>query len=425
MNKKGEAIKKIFDRLEKEPSTPKKLEDDLHIGHSTVMYALHDSIVAKIGIFKKLDDSGKYALKWYNSEENDIKSSYHTLKRKFLRSPSPEEVAGRIKRLPVETKDLLCKYIEGYREPTDEEVASAANDLWKMIVSYTWIDQGLPASKKYWFERGQRKVSFKGVDNEIVQVLLSNKPSSHLVEFREYFKHFPDMRPEITVVEMEHEVRYKFDWTEGQKCLLFPVSKWKKTADTMIPTKYKNDELNFRAVNEFGFAPMIEISEFHVPSQKLLDDLLGLVGMTGDDEGLLTALKNFCLNALDVEQLSNKMKDMVINAILNKAFNLNIHDEDARRVSREERELAFDIIEALNVREGSGFDTARRFVYEMLSSGRFTDAEGPDLFRVGKWLAEDSRVRAEIIKMTEEIMIKSGDDEVINNCNNFIKYILS
>jgi hypothetical protein len=307
MNKKGEAIKKIFDRLEREPATPKKLEEDLHIGHSTVMYALHDSIVAKIGIFKKLDDSDKYAIKWYNSEENDIKSSYYTLKRKFLRSPSPEEVAGHIKRLPGETKDLLCKYIEGYRRPTDEEVASAANELWKMIVSYTWIDQGLPTSKKYWFERGQRKVSIEGADNETIQMLFDNKLSPHLVEFREYFKHFPDMRPEVTVVEMEHEARYKFDWTDDQRSILFPVSKWKQIAEIRIPLKYKNDELNCRAINEFGFAPIIELSEFHVPSLKLLNDLLCMVGKTGDDGGLLTALKNFCLNALEVEQLNNGM----------------------------------------------------------------------------------------------------------------------
>lgn len=66
--KKGEAIKKIMDRLERGPATPKELEDDLGIGHSTINHVLHHSIASKIGLFKQLDN-GKYAVKWYSSED--------------------------------------------------------------------------------------------------------------------------------------------------------------------------------------------------------------------------------------------------------------------------------------------------------------------------------------------------------------------
>lgn len=83
------------------------------------MNVLRASIFAQVGIFKKIGND-KCAVKWFSVEEDDIKRSYDHLRRKLLRKPTPEEVAGYTKRLPGETRDLLVKYITDYHEPSQE-----------------------------------------------------------------------------------------------------------------------------------------------------------------------------------------------------------------------------------------------------------------------------------------------------------------
>jgi hypothetical protein len=74
---------------------------------------------------------------------------------KLLRNPRPEELAGMIKKSPSEARDLLFKYIPGYREPTQEEILSSEKVLWKTIA----LGITLP-SKNDLFKRGIIKAVF-------------------------------------------------------------------------------------------------------------------------------------------------------------------------------------------------------------------------------------------------------------------------
>ena len=421
---KGDAIKKIMDSLEKEPATPKELEDDLGLAHSTINHVLHRSIVAKIGLFKQLEN-GKYAVKWYSSEEYDVRNGYNLLKRKLLRPPTPEELASYIKRLPGDARDLLFKYVKGYHEPRDEEMVSAASNLWKMVICSAWLEKGLPTSKKYWFDRSIKRVVIEGIDNETIHGLLKNKFSNNLAEFRDYFKHFPEMKPAITIAEKECECNYGVVWTDDLKNSIHPILPWKQTAEIMIPLKYDGIGIKFAAVNELGFDYVTDMAELYSLSTELMDDLLGMIGITWDNEGLLEALMKFCRNGMEVEQLTREAKDKIVSALIKRAFDLDRSGEGTPKVSHEERELAFGIIAELNVREGPGFETAKRYFSETLLHGRFSDADGPHLQKVGKWLADDPGTKAQLIKMTEEIISKQQDDIGVYNSNRFLEYFLS
>jgi hypothetical protein len=421
---KGDAIKKILDRLEKEPATPKELEDDLGMAHSTINHVLHRSIVARIGLFKQLDN-GKYAVKWYSSEEHDVRNGYNLLKRKLLRPPTPEELASYIKRRPAEARDLLFKYVKGYHEPRDEEVVLAANNLWKMVICSAWLEKGLPTSKRYWFDRSIKRVVIDGIDNETIHGLLKDKFSNNPAEFRDYFKHFPEMKPDITIAENEYECNYGVVWTDDLKNSIHPILPWKQTAEITIPLKYGGSGIKFAAVNELGFDCVTEIAELYSLSPKLMDDLLCLIGITWDNEGLLEALMKFCQNGMEVEQLTREAKDKIVSALIKIAFDLDRSGEGTPRVSHKERELAFGIIAELNVREGPGFETAKRYFFETLYQGRFSNANGPHLHKVGKWLADDPGTRAQLIKMIEEIISKQQDEICVYNNNRFLEYFLS
>lgn len=421
---KGDAIKKIMDRLEKEPATPKELEDDLGIAHSTINHVLHRSIVAKIGLFKQLDN-GKYAVKWYSSEEHDVRNGYNLLKRKLLRPPKPEELASYIKRRPAEARDLLFKYVKGYHEPRDEEIIQAANNLWKMVICSAWLENGLPTSKKYWFDRSIKRVVIEGIDNETIHGLLKNRFSNNQTEIRDYFKHFPEMKPAITIAENESECNYGVVLNDDLKNSIHPILPWKQIAEITMPLKYEGIGIRFAAVNELGFDCVTEMAELYSPYTELIDDLLGMIGITWDNEGLLEALMKFCQNGMEVEQLTREAKDKIVSSLLKRAFDLDRSGEGTPKVSHEERELAFGIIAELNVREGPGFETAKRYFFETLSQGRFSDANGPHLRKVGKWLADDPGTRAQLIKMTEEIISKQQDDIGVFNSNSFLEYFLS
>jgi hypothetical protein len=258
----------VFRRLEREPATPKMLEDELNLGHSSVMYALRDSILADLGFFKKLPND-KYTVRSFNVEEYEIKTAYNGLKKKLLRSPTPEEFAGHINRKLDESRDLLLKNVPGYREPMDEEKVAAANKLWKMVVLYFWNENGLPASKKDWFERDIRRVVIEGIDSETIQVVLKSKPHNDPDEIREYMDTFPEMKPKVAPGETSFELIYKISWTEELKNALHPIKPWNQTSEIRIPRRYDfKGDLTWM----FGaFESVIELAEIYSPSSEVID----------------------------------------------------------------------------------------------------------------------------------------------------------
>ena len=151
--KRYEASRMIIERLEKSPATPKQLSDELKILYGTVMNNLR-TYLPSLGLIVKLPN-GKYAMRWILPEEYEIKKAYHQLQKKLVRSPTPEEISGLIRRSPGESRSLLFKYIPNYLEPDQGEISSSARAIFELIVAGK-LDLH---SKKYWFEKGIKKVT--------------------------------------------------------------------------------------------------------------------------------------------------------------------------------------------------------------------------------------------------------------------------
>lgn len=423
----------ILVRLDKGPASPKKLEDELYLGHSTVNHVLKHSTLAKAGIIKQLSD-GRYALKWF--EENDVENAYHKLERMFGRSPTPLEFAGFVKKHPNEARDLLLKNIFNYHEPREEDIILAANNLWKMVIGYAWRERGLPSSKKYWFDEGIKKVVIVGMDCETVGEILKGRYQGNNDEVREYLNEFSMMRPEIASERANDEIKYRITCPDELKNALHPLRPYSQTMEIRIPLRPISDRDPFWNVQENGFESIINFAEVFSPDARIIDSLLSFVGTVYDGPEFLKALKKFCQNGLEVEQIDRDTKDKIISALLGKAFkfddwggNERKKDEhlpaNMRKISKEDREVAFDIIRMLNVREGPGFAAAMRYIRDSMSLKMNDRLEGPDFLQVASWLAEDSKTKLELINMAEEILACACDEMDSVNSRCLINHLLS
>lgn len=421
-NQKGEAIKKIFDSLEEAPATPKQLEDKTGLGHSTVMNVLRDSIVAKIGIFKQLDDS-KYAVKWYSEEGHETRNSYDLLSKKFLRPPTPEELAGEIERRPDEARDLLFKYVPGYHEPTEQEMSTSVTTLWEMLVCGV-LD--LP-TKKEWFEKGITKVVVKGVDQTTLNFYFKNRASINDAESKNYLSEFPDMMPAIDVDQKGKEVTYNVEWKEDTKKILHMIDSWRKTAEIHIPLSFEGKN-GFVGVTQWDALKIAkEMAEIYVPSERVMEDLLGLIGLGHAENDVLMVLKKFCKNALEVDMMDDEMKEKITSELLSVAF---VFDglADRHYANRgddvQERNNAFEIIEMLNVRNDVVINFAKDFVLERIADSSMpSEMEGPNISRVVQWLARDIEMRDELIEKIKEIVKDHDPDTPVSLCIKLLKLI--
>jgi hypothetical protein len=286
-----------------------------------------------------------------------------------------------------------------------------------------------PASKRDWFESDTRRVVIEGIDSETVQEILKSKHRIDLDEIREYMDTFSEMRPEVVSDRTTFEIIYKISWTEELKNALYPIKPWNQTADIRIPRRYDCKEDLFGMIGEYLFEPVIALAEVCSPSSEVIDLLLSMVGSHYDGLELLEALKKFCQNGIEVEQIDKEMKEKIALTLIDSAFNFDIcrqnSTKNGRKPSMEERELAFDIIEMLNVRDGPALAAAKRYIHDSLDGGRYSTVEGPDMSRVGSWLAEDTSTRGELIKMTEEILAKAQDDISVIRSKDFLDILYS
>jgi len=213
------------------------------------------------------------------------------LKMKLLRNPCPEEFAGIVKKPPSEARELLVKYIAGYREPTDDEITSSAEALWMRIVA--GLD--LP-NKKYWFERGVVTVSVEGIDEKTLNKILVYKSPVMMDEAINYLREFPDMEPKVVVKEEGNLARIKVEWSDDAKRTLYPIDFWKQTLEFKIPRKF-DDSSCIGGSSPWERIEIAELlAEIYVPTPKIIDSLIELVGLSHYEVQVLIVLKKFCEN---------------------------------------------------------------------------------------------------------------------------------
>jgi DNA-binding transcriptional ArsR family regulator len=385
---RGDAAQKIFERLKKGPATPKQLQDDLGLIPSTVSHNLKkESSLFKLGLIEQLKD-GRYVAKRDSSEETRFIEYYDLLRRKLLRNPSSEELAGLIKKTPPVTRTLLFKYIPGYREPTEEEIVSAARVLCKVIV---WGSLNLP-TKKDFFEKGISKVVVEGIAQEMLNEIMEQKLTISLDDAKKYIIEFPEMKPDITELDGIEKIVYKVNWSNEAKSVLSAINILNCSSRILIPRKFdeKEDKFLFSGRDPWEeYYHAEQLADIYVPSQGMIDRLVELVGLSHLQCEVLQILKKFCQNAVEVDQLNEDNKNKIVSRLLDVAFfnNPDLGDYEKGADVVKERNIAFDIIEMLDVRTKSVIDISMKFVNRCLDYPRNCDYGGPDFNKVGKWLA--------------------------------------
>jgi DNA-directed RNA polymerase specialized sigma subunit len=178
-------------------------------------------------IIKQLK-SGKYALKWYSTEEESIKNAHEFIKERLLRSPTPEEIAYRIKEPPGKARELLFKYIQGYSEPTVEEIEEAANKVWDLmfwgdVLSQIQIDEStydiniIHINCRAWIDKVEE---FE--DRE--QLVLESKS---------YLERYPEMKPEIVSWIDDDTQFFEAKWADEVLAYISKFSVYKKSFYTL------------------------------------------------------------------------------------------------------------------------------------------------------------------------------------------------
>lgn len=383
------------------PASYEKIASYLKLPQSTVEYGIREILMKRHGLVKKLDND-KFALKWHSAEEQTVKS----LKAKLLRNPRPEELAGLMRKPPSEARELLIRFIPGYREPTDDEIACSAKCLWSTIVA------GLDLPKnRYWFEQGVTKLITEGIDKETLKKLLEIKTAAMNDESNRYLIEFPEMKPSISTKKESNWATIKLEWSEEAKRSLYPIDLWNQIAEIKIPRKYDGRAIyGSSAWDSIDIAE--ELAEIYVPTPEIFDSLINFVGLAHYEVKVLTILKKFCENALVVDQLNEETKKMIVLSLLNVAFVKDRfkHERNYEQESDafEERNKAFEIIQLLDVRCDAVIDAAKDYIIGYTSDDPLNNNfVGPNIHHLVDWLAKDQRIRSELIDEVEELLAEA------------------
>jgi hypothetical protein len=414
--KESKAWIRILLELDKKPALPKQIADALKLQHSTVMYVLRESLLAKNGVIVQLPD-GRYALKWYNSATEAIQMRYQNFREKLLRNPSPEEFAGMIKKGPAETKELLYKYIRDYHEPTIEEIAAARNLLLRKIVFASWLENNLPINKKAFYEKGTYSIVAEGLDSEILDEILRNECLVSQEDAKDHLKKYPKMKFSVNFKSKDEILHFKIIWSEEAKEALQGTHPWDQVAVARIPLKLDSLRI-YSPYGEYEWLDnLIAISDNYVPSKKVIDGLLNLLGLPHRENDVLIALKKFCQNALDVGQLDDEIKFEIISELMEIAFSQDLLEKrnyEHRSTDESlERNSAFEIIELINYRTEDLIQQAKDNVFARLIYSEELDIKGPEIFRAAGWLARDPDLKTELIREIKRIL--STTDVFLDN----------
>jgi hypothetical protein len=152
----------------------------------------------------------------------------------------------------------------------------------------------------------------------------------------------------------------------------------------------------------YAMAGIEAIAGYCVPAPKVLEDLLDWLGSSDNKQDILTILtilKMFCRNGLEVGEIHEAQKVQICDALSEIAFEAGQSIEEFA-----DRWTALEIIKMADVRRDLTGKKAMEFVIATLRKGYRT---GNYLFEVGKWLAEDSSLRLELVRVAEDILINS------------------
>ena len=419
--KRYQASRAIIERLEKGPATPKQLSDELLIPPNTVMHNLR-KFLPGLGLITNLPD-GKYCMRWSEPEEFRVKSFYYTLGRKLLRPPTPLEISTMINKRSDESRELLFKYIPAYQEPSEDEIKSSARALFKTVI----LGKLSLPSRQDWFERGIARVIIEGLDNQILDEILEAK-SENREDAKSYLDEFPGMTPNIEFEEKDGLARYKIELSNEANRALGSFGSRYLVTEIRIPMKLDREKfLRYKLLIDehrpYALRKILEISKDYAPTPGAIEDLLELLKGPGNREDILIAIKAFCRNGLELDLISRSLRNDILEAIKDMAFETNGEREHVSVECDMEREHAFSIIELLGPRDRLSIERAKEFVFNVLDAGY---ASGGYLMRVSKWLAKDVALRAALKDKAEEILLKAEKDEkekIVIGCSNFIKAI--
>ncbi len=409
-----ETARMIINRLEeKGPATPKQLRDELGVHKNTVNRNLREILFKKLGIVERLDND-KYALRWHIPEEDGVKLHYSRAKRKLRRNPTPEEMAGLIKEDPEEARRLLFKYIPFYREPDQNEISSAASEVWEMIVRGGL--SGRLKTKKKLFDMGVAKADIDGIAIETFDMVLSKDPAIALEEAHRYIEEFPEMMPRISETGDGGRLSSKIEWSEDIKKILHSSYQWRGRSEVQVPRRL--DEKLYQRYREFidknadyALARIGEMARTSAPTRGAIDDLLGWIAAPETRSCALEALSYFCKNGLEVGQLDEDARKKIAHSLLETFFGETSDDimyEDALK-----------IIEMVDVSDEETVAKCQRFIDSSLRKG----VDDLILMKLGGWLAKDPKLRDGLIELSEDIMAGAQDDRVSELCKRFIRSI--
>jgi len=222
VKKRGEATKKILERLEKGPAFPKQLSDELGLALSTVNHNLR-KLLNEFNQIKQLPD-GKYVSKWWSSERDKVERAYEEFHSKLFRPPLAEEIAGRIKETPSNARDLLFKYIPNYSEPSEYEVRTETEKVWWALMTYA-LDW--PRHEEI-LNEGIEELLIVGMDKKEFNFLVLNRevitehprcdcPQENKFINKHYFKKYPDMMPKLHKSRNKNRLCLQITWQDFGK----------------------------------------------------------------------------------------------------------------------------------------------------------------------------------------------------------------
>jgi hypothetical protein len=233
-NKRGEATRKILERLEKGPAFPKQISDELGISMSTVNYNLR-KVLPDLGLIKKLPD-GKYVTKLWNSEKDKVERAYEEFHSKLFRSPLAEEIAGRIGETPSRARDLLFKYIPNYSEPSEYEIRTETKKVWWALMTFA-LDW--PKHEEL-INEGIDEALIIGMDEMAFKFLVLNRdvitqhprydcPHENKFINEDYFRKNLDITPELHKSRNGNRLCLQITWPDFAKSVFSKLPEYYKS----------------------------------------------------------------------------------------------------------------------------------------------------------------------------------------------------
>jgi len=419
--KSNELGRKLIEHLERYPATPKELSDQTGINHETVRSNLRGRLM-DLGLLRQLDD-GKYVAKWISDEEIRVKVAYRDLGEKLMRRPGPEELAIYLKESPPKTKELLLKYIPRYHEPTDEVICSAGEILARTIA----LGSLEFPSKRTFYVKGIERLLVDGLDQNAFNKIFAGSSQTEIQAAHDYLMKFPEMR-----VKMSHEDKNKFrhytaKWSYDALNYLDVYCPKDQTAECALPRRLKascDRYYNLRLLadgekRQYAMSELQEMARYFVPTPSVIEDLLQWL-TTSDKKGdILSIVKMFCHNGLEVDEIRDEQKAKLCDIVSRLAFEASLSNEGGSQ-EYDAGWNAFEIIKILDKNRERTGDKAMEFVCSILEKGYGT---GNYLFEVSKWLAGNPNIRLMLEKRAEDILIKSNDKKVADGCEVLLKKI--